>query len=95
MSRYRSPARRNEVDTSTVLRFLYDIDPAFLPNIPNQLQPGFKTPVTDEITAGVDHQIFEDFAVSGTFTYRTTKNLQDAIPIGSSRETFRARSATS
>jgi hypothetical protein len=80
--------QRDEVDTSQVLRFLYDIDPAFLPNIPNQLQPGFKTPVTDEITAGLDHQIFEDFAVSGTFTYRHTKNLQDTIPIGSSRATY-------
>ena len=41
-----------------------------------------KTPSTDEITAGVDHQITDDFAVSATFSYRNTSNLQSPILIG-------------
>ncbi len=80
---------RGEFDPATDFYAFYNgIDPEFLPNIPNQIQPGFKTPATDEITAGLDHQIFEDFAVSATYTYRNTKNLQDAIPLGSSLATY-------
>ncbi len=80
---------RNEIDLeSGFYAFYNDIDPAFLPNIPNQIQTGFKTPATDEITAGIDHQLFENFAVSATYTYRNTKNIQDAIPIGSSINTY-------
>ena len=41
-------------------------------------------------TVGADHQIFGDFAVSGTFTYRNTKNLQDTIPIGTDAVDLRA-----
>ena len=66
----------------------YNNDPATLPNIPNQIAPGFKTPATNEFTFGVDHQLTEDFAVSGTFSYRNTNNLQAAIPIGSSLSTY-------
>ncbi len=74
---------RNEIDLENGFYAFYnDIDPAVLPNIPNQIQPGFKTPATDEITFGIDHQIFDDFAVSATYTYRNTKNIQDGIPIG-------------
>ena len=60
--------------------------------MPNQIQPGYKTPSTDEFTVGADHQIFTDFAVSGTFTYRNTKNLQDTIAIGSDASTLRPSS---
>ena len=80
---------RDEIDLEGGFYSFYnDIDPAFLPNIPNQIQSDFKTPATDELTAGIDHQIFDDFAVSATYTYRNTKNLQDAIPIGSSINTY-------
>ncbi len=80
---------RDEIDLDGGFYSFYnDIDPAFLPNIPNQIQPDFKTPATDELTAGLDHQIFDDFAVSATYTYRNTKNLQDAIPIGSNINTY-------
>jgi hypothetical protein len=64
------------------------IDPATLPNIPNQLQPGFKTPLTNEVTAGIDQQLSESFAVSATFSYRSTTNLQEAVPLGSSLSTY-------
>ncbi len=40
------------------------------------------------MTVGIDQQIFNDFAVSGTFTYRNTTHLQDSIPLGSSASTY-------
>ncbi len=80
---------RNEVLIDEgVYSFYNDIDPAFLPQIPNQIEDGFKTPFTAEITAGVDQEIFNDFAVSGTFTYRNTTNLQAADYIGSNVSTY-------
>lgn len=78
-----------EIDiTAPLTRFYNSIDPAVLPNVPNRIQAGYQTPLTDEITAGADHQIFEDFAVSGTFSYRHTNHLQDTIPIGTSASTY-------
>ncbi len=74
--------------TAPLGRFYNGFDPAVLPNVPNQIQSGYTTPTTDEFTVGADHQIFSDFAVSGTFTYRNTKNLQDTIPIGTSASTY-------
>jgi hypothetical protein len=68
--------------------FYNGIDPAILPNVPNQIQPGFKTPSTNEFTLGVDHQVTQNFAASATFSYRNTNNLQSAIPIGSSLSTY-------
>ena len=38
--------------------------------------------MTDEFTFGVDQQLTDDFAVSATFTYRNTKNLQQTPPTG-------------
>lgn len=69
-------------------RFYNGIDPAVLPNVPNKIDANYATPLTDEFTLGADHQITNDFAVSGTFTYRYTKDLQDNIPIGSSASTY-------
>jgi hypothetical protein len=66
----------------------YGVDPATLPNNPNQIQPGFRTPTTDEVTAGVDQQLGPDFAVSGTLSYRNTTNLQEKVPAGSSLATY-------
>ena len=54
----------------------YNVDPAVAPNPPNQLASDFKTPTTDELTFGVDHQLMSDFAVSATYTYRHAKDLQ-------------------
>jgi hypothetical protein len=69
-------------------RFYNGIDPAVLPNVPNKIAPGYTTPVTDEFTLGADHQITNDFAVSGTFTYRYTKDLQDTIQQGTDASTY-------
>ncbi len=69
-------------------RFYNGIDPAVLPNLANQVANGYTTPLTDEFTLGADHQISNDFAVSGTFTYRYTKDLQDTIPVGSNASTY-------
>jgi hypothetical protein len=44
---------------------------------------GLKTPTTTELTAGLDHQFTHDFAVSGTFSFRRTTNLQQHLPTGS------------
>ncbi len=66
----------------------YNNDPATLPNVPNQVQTGFKTPKTNEVTFGVDQQFTDTFAASATFAYRNTNNLQSAIPIGSSLSTY-------
>src|SRR5262249_52403267 len=78
-----------EIDINDPLgRFYNSIDPATLPNIPNQVQAGFRTPVTDEFTPGVDRQITEDFAASITGTYRNTTHLQDQIPVGTNLSTY-------
>ena len=73
----------NELDTSASnFCCFYNVDPSTQPNSPNVLDPNLKTPLTDEFTFGVDQQIFEDFAVSATYTYRHTSRLQYAIPTG-------------
>jgi Carboxypeptidase regulatory-like domain/TonB-dependent Receptor Plug Domain len=64
------------------------IDPAVLPNNPNQIAPNYKTPSTTEWTAGVDQQLTDTFAVSATFSYRNTTNLQEANATGSSLSTY-------
>jgi hypothetical protein len=62
--------------------FYNDIDPAFLPNVPNTIQDGLKVPKTNEFTFGVDQQFTDDLAVSATFSYRTTNNLIQQLPSG-------------
>ncbi len=49
---------------------------------------GLKTPTTNELTAGVDHQVTDDFAVSATFSYRNTADLQEHLPVGASLSTY-------
>jgi hypothetical protein len=65
-----------------VYGFYNDIDPAFLPNVPNTIQDGLKVPKTSEFTFGVDQQFTDDLAVSATFSYRTTNNLIQQLPTG-------------
>jgi hypothetical protein len=65
-----------------VLGFYNDIDPASLPNVPNVIQPNLKIPRTNEVTFGVDQQFTNDFAMSATFSYRTTNNLIQQLPTG-------------
>jgi hypothetical protein len=77
-----------------VYGFYNDIDPATLPNNPNIIDPNLKTPKTNEITFGVDHQFFDDFAVSGSFTYRHTNNLLQNIPNGANPGTWQLAGRT-
>jgi hypothetical protein len=66
----------------------YNVDPRVAPTPANALAPNFKTPTTDEITFGVDHQLFEDFAVSATYTHRRLKDIQYRIPVGTNLSTW-------
>ena len=80
--------QENEVnwdDDSRVLRF--GLDPQSLPNPPNEVAPDLQTPSTDEVTVGVDRELGENLAVSGTFAYRNTTDLQSLLPIGANAST--------
>ena len=73
----------NEIDLENgFIGFYNDIDPATLPNNPNVIDPNLKTPKTNEFTFGVDQQFTDDFAVSATFSYRSTNNLLENFPNG-------------
>jgi hypothetical protein len=73
----------NEVHFEEGIYSYYNsINPSTLPGNPNHIDPKFKTPLTSEWTAGVDQQLTDTLAVSGTFTYRTTNNLQEALNNG-------------
>jgi hypothetical protein len=76
-----------EIDLNTFYGF-YNVDPTVAPNPANALHSGFKTPTTDEFTFGVDHQIWEDFAVSATYTHRKKNDIQYRVPLGSSAQTW-------
>ena len=78
----------DEVLFDEPLGYYGGIDPAALPNPQNQVQPGLKTPATDELTAGIDHQLTGDLAVSVTFAYRNTSNLLSRVPKGTSLSTY-------
>ncbi len=74
----------NEVLFNEGIRGYYlGIDPASV--TADQVPPSYRelrTPLTTELTAGFDHQFTSDFAVSGTFTYRLTTDLQQHLPTG-------------
>ena len=78
----------DEVLFNQPLGYYGAIDPASLPSPPNQVQPGLRTPTTDEVTAGIDHQLNGDLAVSVTLAYRNTSNLLSQVPIGASLSTY-------
>jgi|RhiMetdeSRZDD1v2_1073273.scaffolds.fasta_scaffold00709_19 carboxypeptidase family protein/TonB-dependent receptor-like protein len=81
--------QRNEIDLENGFYGFYnDIDPATLPNVPNIIDPNLKTPKTNEFTVGADHQFTDTLAVSGTFSYRSTKFLLENIPNGSNGGTW-------
>ena len=80
--------QKNEVNFNDPRGFYYGIDPTVLPNIPNVIEPGFKTAATNEFTGGADYQLTDDFAVSGTFSYRSTTSLLENIPTGSGVSTY-------
>ena len=66
----------------------FGIDPESLPEPPNRVAPDFETPSTHEVTVGVDRELAENLAVSGTFAYRSTTNLQFLLPLGASASTW-------
>jgi hypothetical protein len=78
----------DEIDFETGDWAFYNVDPTTAPNTPNALDPDFKSPITDEVTLGLERQFFEDFAVSATYTYRHVRDLQYRIPIGSGPDTW-------
>lgn len=81
--------QRNEIDLENGFYGFYnDIDPTTLPNVPNIIDPNLKTPKTSEVTVGVDHQFTDTFAVSGTFSYRSTNSLLENIPNNSNAGTW-------
>ena len=81
--------QRNEIDLENGFYGFYnDIDPATLPNVPNIIDPNLKTPKTNEFTVGADHQFTDNFAVSATFSYRSTNSLLENIPNGSNGGTW-------
>ena len=74
----------NEVLFNEGIRGYYlGIDPASV--TADRVPPSYRdlrTPMTTELTAGFDHQFTSDFAVSGTFTYRSPRDLQQHLPTG-------------
>lgn len=74
----------NEVDWNEPHGTWNGVDPATLPTTAYELAPHFRTPATDEITAGIDQRLGETLAVSGTFSYRSTGRLQAQVPAGTS-----------
>jgi hypothetical protein len=71
-----------------VYSYYNSIDPSVLPGQPNTIDPNFKTPLTNEFTVGVDQQLTDTFALSATFSYRNTKNLQQKLASGTSIQTW-------
>jgi hypothetical protein len=78
----------NEVQWDDSRGYFLGIDPQTLPEPPNRIAPDFQTPATDEVTVGIDHELREDLAVSGTFAYRGTTRLQTMLPIGAGPSTW-------
>ncbi len=78
----------NEVDWDDGPGYWFGLDPQTLPDPPNQVAPDLRTPSTDEITVGVDRELGENLAVSGTFAYRNTTDLQFLLPIGANASTW-------
>lgn len=78
----------DEVDIASGAVSYYYFNPFTLPNVPNAVQPGLKTPTTDEFVLGVDHQLMDDFAISVAGTYRHFTNLIYQIPTGSGPNTW-------
>ena len=78
----------NEADPNQIYSFYYGLDPAVMPNLPNSITPGLKTPVSNEFTAGLDQEIGDNFAVSGTFSYRNTTDILENLPSGASLSSY-------
>jgi hypothetical protein len=65
----------NEVDTSTILD-LDNFDPANPDALvsPNEIDPNYTAPVTDELLVGMERELIPDFAVGVSYIYRNASN---------------------
>jgi hypothetical protein len=73
----------NEVDASTIL-YLDNFDPNNPDSLvsPNEIDPNYTAPVTDEILVGVERELIPDFAVGASYIYRHATNWIWRDPVG-------------
>ncbi|HEY6930688.1 MAG TPA: TonB-dependent receptor plug domain-containing protein, partial [Thermoanaerobaculia bacterium] len=78
-----------EVDTNHFLNSR-GYDPANPGSVvsPQSFAPGFHAPRTDEIVAGIDHELFPAFAVGVVYTYRKFKDQLFRAPTGVTRSDY-------
>ena len=79
--------QRNEINWNDD-RGVVGFDPATLPDLPNRIAPDFRLASSDEVTAGVEQSLGADLAVSATFSYRNTDDLQFPLPVGAGPSTW-------
>ncbi len=65
----------NEVDTGSIL-YLDNFDPANPDSLvsPNVVDPNYRAPITDEVIAGVEHELIPNFALGASYIYRYASN---------------------
>ncbi len=78
----------SEADPNYIYSIYGGVDPAVMPNNPNTIVAGLKTPATTEWTAGADQQISDNFAVSATFSYRNTNELLQSLASGATLSSY-------
>ena len=78
-----------EVDTSTFINSRnYDpANPGAAVSV-DSFASGINAPYTDEILAGIDHELFPAFAVGVTYTYRKFNDLLTRFPTGVTRADY-------
>jgi hypothetical protein len=66
----------NEVDTSHILS-TRNFDPANPASFvsPNEIDPNYTAPVTDELILGIERQIIPDFAIGVSYIHRSASNF--------------------
>ena len=75
-------AQKSEIDTSYLAGWS-GFDPANPGKLTTNNKIGnYSVPTTDEFIAGIDHELFKNFAVSASFTYRYFKNFDWSPRIG-------------
>lgn len=53
------------------------------------MDPNLKPPFTDELSAGVDHELLPGLRLSTTFTYRRERNLYESVDVGVPASAYR------
>ncbi|MFQ5744842.1 MAG: hypothetical protein ACE5HV_14820, partial [Acidobacteriota bacterium] len=54
----------------------------FFPSVSTQLDRQLSSPTTDELEFGVEHELFENFSLSGSFIYRDDNNFIEDVNSG-------------